>query len=1575
MSDLDKADADADAKADAKAPRVATRADVNDEDAANTVDFKNAANADWGAGLPFWLDDVHAFLAQLRGTPFRIGVGEESRVLWLLDRLRLSDAAPQSAEGLAHWLGPVCCTSARQQALFADALARWAREHGAAAPERGSAVTGAAQAKSLSAPVAAVQRAAIANRWLLRIGLAAMLLVIAGVIAGVIGQAWLYPRAVQSPVYPAPAPVSTVATPWTLGDVQRDARSLIRLAVPLLGLAAFLVWQRRRPQSLARRLVAAATPQRAVSLQAARRLLFTPGSLSHHFQALRRHHEVPSTRLDVARSLRATLRAGGAVQLQFATQRRLPDYLVMVDRVSVADHQGALADVLLRRFAEEQVPCSGYDFHGDPRRARALGVGGALSAGATGGSRGAGGVGKVADLADLAALHGEHPLILFTDAERFFIDDSEHTPAWVDQLLAWPLTVILTPKPRTEWAARERRLQALGFVVLPATPAGIAGLAALLNAGAVEPVRADAHTEIAAPAAHATQTAPADPLHELLTELLTDQPDRWMRQTAPSPDDVDALIAALQAGLGARGFELLGAIAVFPAVRVEVTLWLADALSQRDGAGAPGLDEDLFGRLARLPWLRRGRMPDWLRLALIEGLDAAREAEIRTLCLELLRPVEANAKGAPAPAGERGNFQLDIATGSQRTWLATLLAAIRQDEHSALRDTVFLGFVRGDLRAGSHSHPGRRKSVDPLALGTPGELNRLLRPLQIGALEWLAVATTALATALLWQYDAAIDALWGRVWDGLTLHLQFGATGLFALRSLAWVGIATALVLWQVAVLHDAPAPHLHLLRGARVAAPAATFVAALALPGTPAGFNAVALLVAAGATLLLTWLPPRPATSAALPAQLSALTRGGGWVLTSVGIASWLALFHGGYLMIWRLLVSGRVPTEWSAAAVLMVVVALLLAALAALALGRRLTLPLNVTLRCGASSMLAAGFGLALMLAPSLVPVVAFEYQLLGDALLLLASAWGAMLALWQCGRARASWVAALARLTMVLAVVEFGLRYAQMPRRLSDLLGGAGGIVPATEAEILTTLCLVAVFAVSVARRGLMKDATGQWSVPQDGQRVPVQSPRLRLLLASGVLLAPASGFVLLSRFQTGTEVSNVALPLQLPLLLLVLLVPALRIAAPELFNPLAMPAGVPVRPGPAPRWVAWACVPLLWLLTLSYDFGFGRFPQMNYLFVPLAAWWAARYGRAGWAPFVVGAAPLLILFDASRLSVGGGNPGLFIAALIVYRLVTDSAYRDATFNAARVGWRQGLYLLLVAALIVVVPGTGPLQIGGSLLPYLTLLLLLIGLAGLRSRQLPWVLTLGLAAGFVHRLALELLPLKVGFDPLFQQVWVHYSFSDPSVMVGALLALFGPAWLCRRVARLTAQEARSSEARWTTLWTLLHLLLGFAFVNVHFQVLFIFSTGDSNFVSVSPFGAPGLMVLAFLIGLFEGPAARARVGWMLALLGLVALGENSMFLADGNFSGVVVVPWLRYSVDVLEVAQGALVVACYVALGVQVGARGAIPLTNKVPSVEPVVAATLPQLRFAYMDIVLMAGAAVLLALVAADALYSL
>lgn len=1389
--------------------------------------------------LPEGLDDIHAFLDRLRRASFRIGLAEELRVVWLLDQLNRSAACPTTIDELGAWLAPLCCTNARQQALFAAEFARWSHEHRPddAAPVR------AADAPSAAPPVAAVHRVASSDRWLLGAGTALL------VAALVIVAAWLGRGGTAEP---APVPETPVATPTLVEDtpvveaLRRGAGQLAPLAVLLL----FLLWQRRRPQALARRFIAAATPGRAVGLQAARRLLFAPGRQSRDFQALRRHHEVPSSRIDVRRSLRATLRAGGLVQVRYGTQRRLPDYLVMVDRASLDDHQGALADIVLRRFAEEQVPFSAYDFHGDPRRSRA---------------RGGGGPHGVADLADLAATHGEHPLILFTEGDRFFARHGDQTHAWVDRLLAWPMTLLFTPKPRAEWGLRESRLQAMGFVVLPATPDGIARFAELLDAGP-----------------SSTTALPAPGTTTAALELLEVRPDRWVRQTAPSERETAQLLAALQAGLGLQAFELLCAAAVFPTVHAEVTLWLADALA---GDGPPLLDEDSFGRLARLPWLRRGRMPDWLRLSLIARLGPAREAAVRRLCLQLLRP-----RGP----GQEG-YALEIARADQHTWLATLLAVLRQDEASVLRDAVFLGFMH-------------RRAPDPLALQAPEALTRLLQPPRFGPLEWFPLGVAALATFILWRYDLTAGELLARAarWAAARLALSSGAVE--ALRAAASAAGAAALGMWHVAVMNERPQPRPGWLLAARVAAVAAAIAAGVALPGAGALSFGMALAAVAALTVLLTWLEPRPALLA--PVSPAALLRGGGWKRTSFGTAAWLLVFYAAYR---ELLPDAAAQPDALALPVLMAALVGSLM-LGALAIGHRLGVGLRVSAQAGLCSIGALAAPLALSLAPGSAARDTALLATQGLAMLGIA-AWGASVALWQCGRVRTGWVATVAAVTIAMSGTALALFY------------GLDRLAPAPVVGPLACALPVAwLYQWVIARRSR---SANDGSITATG----------RVLAGYAVLLGPpllATQTVLADQPATWTLFTVLAT---------VMLLPALHTALPGSFDAVEARRR---EPGTAPRWQAWAGVPLLWLLCCSYSFGPLSFPPWSakWLVVPLAAWWAVRFGRAGWAPFATGTALLLLSFPVGPLQIGG-FAGLFVAAAVVYRLAAEPDYRAATFAAGRIGPRQLLFVTLAAATTVAAPRGGvPMSFGGSLVPYLTLLLLLIGLSRARSRLLPWLLTLGLLLGMAMRLP----PLATTAPDTFDWITIAYAINDPSVLVGALLALYGPSYLTAHAA--DTQQPLSLR------WPLLLLVLGF--VDVYFGLAL--DLGLQNQTTVSLIGSSGLMVTAALIGLAYGRGVRWKVAGFLLGPCVSAAAIVIVDLGQGSARGAVGA--LRYAVDVADLFQGAMVVFAFYWFGARCADAGVLATARAAP--PALRDATLPALRFAYMDIVLIVVCALLLVL---------
>ncbi len=126
---------------------------------------------------------------------------------------------------------------------------------------------------------------------------------------------------------------------------------------------------------------------------------------------------------------------------------------------------------------------------------------------------------------------------------------------------------------------------------------------------------------------------------------LAADPYLWLGERSPTPRQIAALLTDLKSALGRHAFLYLAALAVFPALHPKLTLALGRALS--DGHGHSLLTEQTLALLCRVPWLRHGRMPDWLRLALVRDLETRPdEAErVRATWSTLLAPQE----GAETP--------------------------------------------------------------------------------------------------------------------------------------------------------------------------------------------------------------------------------------------------------------------------------------------------------------------------------------------------------------------------------------------------------------------------------------------------------------------------------------------------------------------------------------------------------------------------------------------------------------------------------------------------------------------------------------------------------------------------------------------------------------------------------------------------------------------------------------------------------------------------------------------------------------------------------------------------------------
>lgn len=492
------------------------------------------------------------------------------------------------------------------------------------------------------------------------------------------------PAAAPAEQTPPPelTPLRTLEPPRSRGadvHVQRQSPDRWRIAallsacvLPLLGWLIELLRRRgfleRLPtdhDDTLRRLYAARERPLAVLLPELRML----------GRELRRRVVVASRDLDLAASLRATLRRGGSPTPVYGT-RIEPEHLVLVDRLSRGDHLARLSDEVARALHDQGLALALYAFEGDPGRCWHVPLDGPRQEG----------------ISDLEQLRVRHPLarvLLFSDGQGLFDSASGRTTPAVDTLREWEQVVVLTPQPRERWTRREWQLEQAGLVLLPLGADGLMLAGEVLAAGRPADAMAADRREMPRPP------------HLRDVDMLLDS-------VAPPADYLRQLMASLEAeyrhapGGDAVSFAWLCGLAVYPELHWGLTLEVGAAVAM--ALEPESLDDggrrraQRLTHLARLPWLRHGHMPDWLRDALLDRLDGPAEAAVRQRIKAYL---EALARRESLP-GQSDELAISLDPRDARPWrdiwrgMRRLVGVERNPV--ARNDRVFLRFMNGGRR-------------------------------------------------------------------------------------------------------------------------------------------------------------------------------------------------------------------------------------------------------------------------------------------------------------------------------------------------------------------------------------------------------------------------------------------------------------------------------------------------------------------------------------------------------------------------------------------------------------------------------------------------------------------------------------------------------------------------------------------------------------------------------------------------------------------------------------------------------------------------------------------------------------
>lgn len=580
------------------------------------------------------LDVLPALIEHLRAYDYKLGLEDELRLLCVRDEVRRRGGRAADVETLEQIVGPLVCRNADEQERLTAVLARWAAVRQPSLSIRDEEGAGDELEPG--------SRKRWWRRGLLLLWLALIIAFLWFVFSADLGGA-------QGGTAPAPAPA-----PASGGTV--DLWALFWAVLSFLPLMAATFWILRRAQLAA--IVRGMAPRDAQSeslhISVSQSPLFRPGAVKAALHDLFRHVAIPSRDLDARRTVAATARRAGFEEFIFARRLVLPDYLILIDRASAQDHFGDLGDVLAARLRAEQIAFDQAEYYGDPRRIQLRQGDGTL---------------RSMELERYAAAHPDSRLLLFADPSSFWDPVAGRWREWVESLAAFAATSILTPLPPAQWGEREDGLVAKGFLVAQATSDGLASLAGQLRF-------ADR------PAAGGFESEEATSLDALLST----EPYRWTGDSAPPQAEIAELLALLRRVLGRGTFLHLAALAVFPAMRSRLTEQVGALITLADDS--PAMTDQGYGAMSRLPWLRRGHMPDWLRKALLESLEPADSERVRAVWMSLLERDPGDTE-----AGVTVEFVRDPPSSGR---IDNLVRSIVASGNEQLTERILVAFIRGE---------------------------------------------------------------------------------------------------------------------------------------------------------------------------------------------------------------------------------------------------------------------------------------------------------------------------------------------------------------------------------------------------------------------------------------------------------------------------------------------------------------------------------------------------------------------------------------------------------------------------------------------------------------------------------------------------------------------------------------------------------------------------------------------------------------------------------------------------------------------------------------------------------------
>jgi hypothetical protein len=731
--------------------------------------------------------DFDSLFLRIEATGFPLGVEGRLRCFVVLSRLASLGVKLTDSSHLAEYILPVLAASTHEQQSIRRVIEDWARPGGAEVAEtvRATAAREAAAPREATELERADRTGIILATGLLSLALAGVATLIVTRVLN--GSAPDTATAAASIVrYSQPLISLDVGLDPFWRRVIEDALSRLGFAVGVLVVGlSFAAWRSELKGRLVRQSGATDLVE-PFQFTAEIPNWFRGADARAAFDRLKRVRLFDTDLIDVPETIEKSARSGGLPLVANKRQRELPNYVLLIDRAGREDLAGIFARAVEAALIDARIVYSRYDFSGGLNRLNPV--------------RG----GAQTDIVDaeylpfsvIASRHAGERLILIGAGTGFFevpgfryarsgrrtlVRAGTPLPETI-HIREFGAAFLITPAPVSAWGENERRLNELGFEIFSADVDGIQNIAAQL---------------MSEPGALVWTSAPSETDEDQFLIRLDRDATRLSAAIPPASAEIERLVRNLKIWTGnGEVYTVLAAIAAFPKIDSAFTFVLARMVLGKE------MDSALFARLVRLPWIRNGYMPDWLRIAIVNGLDPEQRKSVQAIQMTMLAGTEKAQEEGKQSSPDQLVAAFQVARELPRGKLEALISRIQARTILPSDERIFFSVLR-DYRLNPEIDVIRPEAPEIVAemIDAPERIRRAqIRAAVIGLAAiaavlqpwiWMLLTTVGQAT------DLALRA------TGAIFGTTFFATTSF--RPVATVCLLLAMTLWFVNVMRHEP--------------------------------------------------------------------------------------------------------------------------------------------------------------------------------------------------------------------------------------------------------------------------------------------------------------------------------------------------------------------------------------------------------------------------------------------------------------------------------------------------------------------------------------------------------------------------------------------------------------------------------------------------------------------------------------------------------------------------------------------------------------------------------------------------